>query len=128
MLTSVSDLYITIQHRVVQETLLYKDEQIREAQNWMARMQENVLQSTTLQAELRERTDQYTQLWLGCQRQVDFWTFNESVLHLGCCFYEFLLSGFKFALWKVKNYFDKFYLSCLFSHLSHNYYFDKGVC
>uniref|UniRef100_F6HXS5 Uncharacterized protein n=1 Tax=Vitis vinifera TaxID=29760 RepID=F6HXS5_VITVI len=32
----------------------------------------DVLQSTTnpsLQAELRERTEQYNQLWLGCQRQ-----------------------------------------------------------
>lgn len=91
MLISVSDFCITIQHRVAQENLLYKDEQVREAQNWMARMQENVLQSTTMQAELRERTEQYSQLWLGCQRQVEFWTFNESILHLCCCFYEFFI-------------------------------------
>ncbi|KAG9445184.1 hypothetical protein H6P81_016524 [Aristolochia fimbriata] len=56
------------QHRAAQETLLYKDEQLREAQAWVARAQErDALQSTTihsLQAELRE-------LWLGCQRQVD---------------------------------------------------------
>lgn len=58
------------QHRIAQETILYKDEQIREAQAWMARVQEiDVLQSSTLQAELRERTEQYNQLWLGCQRQ-----------------------------------------------------------
>ncbi|XAR71589.1 hypothetical protein NMG60_11017939 [Bertholletia excelsa] len=61
------------QHRVAQETILFKDEQLREAQAWIARVQEmDVLQSTTnhsLQAELRERTEQYNQLWLGCQRQ-----------------------------------------------------------
>nr|XP_043615124.1 uncharacterized protein LOC122587110 isoform X2 [Erigeron canadensis] len=61
------------QHRVAQETILYKDEQIREAQAWIARVQEmDVLQSTThhsLQAELRERTEQYNQLWIACQRQ-----------------------------------------------------------
>ncbi|KAF5442664.1 hypothetical protein F2P56_035298 [Juglans regia] len=61
------------QHRVAQETLIYKDEQLRETQAWIARVQEmDVLQSTTnhsLQAELRERTEQYNQLWLGCQRQ-----------------------------------------------------------
>ncbi|KAJ4726737.1 Reticulocyte-binding 2 a [Melia azedarach] len=57
------------QHRVAQETIIYKDEQLREAQAWVARVQ---LQSTTnqsLQAELRERTEQFNQLWLGCQRQ-----------------------------------------------------------
>ncbi|KAA8533551.1 hypothetical protein F0562_031015 [Nyssa sinensis] len=61
------------QHRVVQETIIIKDEQLREAQAWIARVQEmDALQSTTnhsLQAELRERTEQYNQLWLGCQRQ-----------------------------------------------------------
>ncbi|XP_021763324.1 uncharacterized protein LOC110728013 isoform X2 [Chenopodium quinoa] len=58
------------QHRVAQETILYKDEQIRDAQTWIARVQEiDALQSSTLQAELRERTEQYNQLWLGCQRQ-----------------------------------------------------------
>ncbi|XP_038708807.1 uncharacterized protein LOC120003788 [Tripterygium wilfordii] len=61
------------QHRVVQETIMYKDEQLREAQAWIARFQEmDALQSTTahsLQAELRDRTEQYNQLWLGCQRQ-----------------------------------------------------------
>ncbi|KAF5731283.1 hypothetical protein HS088_TW19G00890 [Tripterygium wilfordii] len=61
------------QHRVAQETIMYKDEQLREAQAWIARVQEmDALQSTTnhsLQAELRDRTEQYNQLWLGCQRQ-----------------------------------------------------------
>ncbi|CAK9158229.1 unnamed protein product [Ilex paraguariensis] len=61
------------QHRVAQETILFKDEQLREAQAWISRVQEmDALQSTanhTLQAELHERTEQYNQLWLGCQRQ-----------------------------------------------------------
>ncbi|PIN22929.1 hypothetical protein CDL12_04366 [Handroanthus impetiginosus] len=61
------------QHRIAQETILFKDEQMREAQAWMTRAQEmDALQSSTnhtLQAELRERTEQYNQLWLVCQRQ-----------------------------------------------------------
>ncbi|XP_022995576.1 uncharacterized protein LOC111491065 isoform X8 [Cucurbita maxima] len=61
------------QHRIAQETILYKDEQLREAHAWIARVQEmDALQSTTnhsLQAELCERKEQYNQLWLGCQRQ-----------------------------------------------------------
>ncbi|CAA2999451.1 Hypothetical predicted protein [Olea europaea subsp. europaea] len=61
------------QHRVAQETIVFKDEQLREAQAWMTRAQEmDALQSTTnhsLQAELRERVEQYNQLWLVCQRQ-----------------------------------------------------------
>ncbi|XP_042504946.1 uncharacterized protein LOC122081762 isoform X2 [Macadamia integrifolia] len=61
------------QNRVTQEAILYKDEQLREAQAWIARVQEmDALQSTTnhsLQAELRERTEQFNQIWLGCQRQ-----------------------------------------------------------
>ncbi|XP_024963019.1 uncharacterized protein LOC112503182 isoform X2 [Cynara cardunculus var. scolymus] len=51
------------QHRVAQETIIYKDEQIREAQAWITRAQEmDVLQSTTnhsLQAELREHMELY---------------------------------------------------------------------
>lgn len=75
---------LIFQHRVAQETILYKDEQLREAQAWIARVQEmDVLQSNTnhsLQAELRERTEQYNQLWLGCQRQVSLlW---DSILHI----------------------------------------------
>ncbi|XP_006845533.2 uncharacterized protein LOC18435425 isoform X1 [Amborella trichopoda] len=62
------------QHRAAQEAILYKDEQLREAQAWVARAQEmDALQSTanhSLQAELRERTDQFNQLWIGCQRQL----------------------------------------------------------
>ncbi|KAJ0103056.1 hypothetical protein Patl1_05563 [Pistacia atlantica] len=61
--------YLIFQNRAAQETIIYKDEQLREAQAWVARVQ---LQSTTnqsLQAELRERTEQFNQLWLGCQRQ-----------------------------------------------------------
>ncbi|GAB4826124.1 hypothetical protein Ancab_008994 [Ancistrocladus abbreviatus] len=61
------------QHRIAQETILFKDEQLRETQAWITRIQEmDALQSSTnhsLQAELRERTEQYNQLWLGCQRQ-----------------------------------------------------------
>ncbi|PSS32963.1 Interaptin like [Actinidia chinensis var. chinensis] len=61
------------QHRVAQENILFKDEQLRDAQAWITRVQEmDAFQSTTnhsLQAELQERTEQYNQLWLGCQRQ-----------------------------------------------------------
>ncbi|KAL3521702.1 hypothetical protein ACH5RR_019851 [Cinchona calisaya] len=61
------------QNRIAQETIIFKDEQLRKAQAWITRVQEmDALQSTTnhsLEAELRERTEQYNQLWLGCQRQ-----------------------------------------------------------
>ncbi|XP_072989383.1 uncharacterized protein [Typha latifolia] len=61
------------QHRVAQETVLYKDEQLREAQAWLSRAQEmDALHSTTnqtLQAELRERTEQFNQYWINFQRQ-----------------------------------------------------------
>jgi len=54
---------------------MFKEEQIREAQAWITRVREmDVFQSTTnqsLQAELRERTEQYNQLWMNVQRQVD---------------------------------------------------------
>ncbi|KAF1864985.1 hypothetical protein Lal_00004358 [Lupinus albus] len=67
------------QQRVAQEAILYKDEQLREAQAWIARVREmDVFQSTTnqtLQAELRERTEQCHQLWMGFQRQVCSLTF-----------------------------------------------------
>lgn len=60
-------------NRIAQENIIYKDEQLREAQSWITRVQEmDALQSNTnhsLQAELRERTEQYNQLWLACQRQ-----------------------------------------------------------
>ncbi|KAL9372053.1 hypothetical protein Peur_034297 [Populus x canadensis] len=58
------------QHRVDQETIYLKDEQLKV---WIARVQEmDALHSNanhSLQAELRDRTEQYNQLWLGCQRQ-----------------------------------------------------------
>ncbi|XP_039045250.1 putative leucine-rich repeat-containing protein DDB_G0290503 isoform X2 [Hibiscus syriacus] len=61
------------QYRAAQEAILYRDEQLGEAQTWISRVQEmDALQSSTnhsLQAELRERTEQYNQLWHGCQRQ-----------------------------------------------------------
>ncbi|XP_041993146.1 uncharacterized protein LOC121743839 isoform X3 [Salvia splendens] len=61
------------QHRIAQETAIFKDEQIRDAQTWISRAQEiDALQTSanhTLQSELRERTEQYNQLWLGGQRQ-----------------------------------------------------------
>ncbi|XP_047327883.1 uncharacterized protein LOC124931461 isoform X2 [Impatiens glandulifera] len=59
------------QNRVSQETILFKDEQLGEAQAWIARFQE--MQSTSnlsLQAELRERTEQYNQLWISYQQQL----------------------------------------------------------
>ena len=64
----------SIQHRIAQETLNFKEEQLRDAQAWMTRAHElDALNSSTnhnLQAELRDRTDHYNQLWLACQRQV----------------------------------------------------------
>ncbi|XP_063935508.1 uncharacterized protein LOC108227634 isoform X2 [Daucus carota subsp. sativus] len=61
------------QQRVAQETVIFKDEQLREAQTWITRAQEmDALQTSTnqtLQAELRERIEQYNQLWMNCQRQ-----------------------------------------------------------
>ncbi|WOL18134.1 hypothetical protein Cni_G26927 [Canna indica] len=61
------------QHRVTQDTIVFKDEQLREAQAWVARVQEmDALQSSTnqsLQAELRERTEHFNQYWIGLQRQ-----------------------------------------------------------
>ncbi|XP_042048837.1 RNA polymerase II degradation factor 1-like isoform X3 [Salvia splendens] len=61
------------QHRIAQETLNFKEEQLRDAQAWMTRAHElDALNSSTnhnLQAELRDRTDHYNQLWLACQRQ-----------------------------------------------------------
>ncbi|TYJ19539.1 hypothetical protein E1A91_A09G198200v1 [Gossypium mustelinum] len=62
------------QYRAAQETILYKDERLREVQTWISSVQEmDALQSSTnhsLQPELRERTEQYDQLWHGCQRQL----------------------------------------------------------
>ncbi|KAJ1693213.1 hypothetical protein LUZ63_009911 [Rhynchospora breviuscula] len=61
------------QHRATHDNLIFKEEQLREAHTWISRVQEiDALQSTTnqtLQAELRERTEQFNQFWLGFQRQ-----------------------------------------------------------
>ncbi|XP_024178378.1 uncharacterized protein LOC112184348 isoform X1 [Rosa chinensis] len=58
------------QHRLAQEAILFKDEQLSEAQAWITRVQEmDALQSTTLQNQLREHSEHYNQLWLGWQRQ-----------------------------------------------------------
>ncbi|XP_062194849.1 uncharacterized protein LOC133898249 isoform X2 [Phragmites australis] len=58
------------QHRVAQENIIYKDEQLREAHAWVARVQEmDALQSQSLQAELRERMEQFNQYWISSQQQ-----------------------------------------------------------
>ncbi|KAJ8769738.1 hypothetical protein K2173_005944 [Erythroxylum novogranatense] len=57
-------------HRVDQETIFLKDEQLKV---WIGRVKEmDALQTSanhSFQAEIRQRTEQYNQLWLGCQRQ-----------------------------------------------------------
>lgn len=62
------------QHRSTQDALIFKDEQLREAQTWMQRAQEldafHVNAQSSLHAELRDRTDQMNQLWLGYQKQL----------------------------------------------------------
>lgn len=54
--------------------MLFKDSQLQDAQAWMARAQEldayHVNANNTLHAELRDRSDQLNQLWMGYQRQV----------------------------------------------------------
>jgi hypothetical protein len=71
VLSGRSNIDLFFQHRVDQETIYLKDEQLKV---WIARVQEmDALHSNanhSLQAELRDRTEQYNQLWLGCQRQV----------------------------------------------------------
>ncbi|KAJ3692668.1 hypothetical protein LUZ60_011763 [Juncus effusus] len=61
------------QHRVAQESMIFKEEQLREAHNWISRVQEmdalNNTTNQTLQNELRERTEQFYQYWMGLQRQ-----------------------------------------------------------
>uniref|UniRef100_A0A0D9XAF0 DUF7725 domain-containing protein n=1 Tax=Leersia perrieri TaxID=77586 RepID=A0A0D9XAF0_9ORYZ len=58
------------QHRAAQDNIIYKDEQLREVHAWVARVQEmDVLQSQSLQAELRERTEQFNQYWITSQQQ-----------------------------------------------------------
>lgn len=56
-------------HRVAQETIVYKDDELRA---WIARVQEMALQSNTnqsLQAELRERIEQFNQYYPLLLRQ-----------------------------------------------------------
>ncbi|XP_042427222.1 uncharacterized protein LOC122014840 isoform X2 [Zingiber officinale] len=61
------------QNQLAQETIHFKDEQLREAHSWISRVQEmDALHTSTnqsLQAELRERTEQFNQCWIGIQRQ-----------------------------------------------------------
>ncbi|KAK9093817.1 hypothetical protein Scep_025286 [Stephania cephalantha] len=52
------------QHRAAQETILYKDEQLREVQAWVGMRIQEVEHSK--QAEMYEH---FQQFWLGCQRQ-----------------------------------------------------------
>ncbi|KAF6153720.1 hypothetical protein GIB67_000953 [Kingdonia uniflora] len=54
------------QHRVAQETMQYKDEQLREIQAWGTRVQEADAQ---IQVEYRDRLENFSQFWHGCQRQ-----------------------------------------------------------
>ena len=53
---------------------MFKDEQLREAQAWMVRAQEvdafHLTTNQTLQAEIRERTEQFNQYFLNLQKQV----------------------------------------------------------
>lgn len=63
-------LQLEEQNRAAQENILFKDEKLREAQSWVARLQEmDALQSTALHAQLRDRTEQFNQYWIGLQRQ-----------------------------------------------------------
>lgn len=61
------------QNQLAQETIHFKDEQLREAHSWISRVQEmDALHTSTnqsLQAELRERTEQFNQCWISIQRQ-----------------------------------------------------------
>ncbi|KAJ0968536.1 hypothetical protein J5N97_025453 [Dioscorea zingiberensis] len=64
-------IFLPWRSRVAQDAILLKDEQLREAHAWILRLQEmGALQSSSLQAELRERTDQFYHYYLGFQCQV----------------------------------------------------------
>uniref|UniRef100_A0ACD5Y8G3 Uncharacterized protein n=1 Tax=Avena sativa TaxID=4498 RepID=A0ACD5Y8G3_AVESA len=68
------------QNRVAQDNILYKDEQLRDAHSWIARVQEmDILQSQSLQSELRERTEQFGQCWATFQQQ--YIEMQQSFLH-----------------------------------------------
>ncbi|XP_039115879.1 uncharacterized protein MG269 homolog [Dioscorea cayenensis subsp. rotundata] len=54
------------QHRVAQDTILFKDGQLKDAQAWIARLQE---MGALQQAELREHVDQFHQYYMSLQRQ-----------------------------------------------------------
>ncbi|BBN01242.1 hypothetical protein MPTK1_2g05870 [Marchantia polymorpha subsp. ruderalis] len=62
------------QNRNSQELILYKDEQMRDAQAWMSRATDMdayyVNTNNSLHNELRERTEQMNNLWVGYQRQL----------------------------------------------------------
>ncbi|KAJ0518489.1 putative glycosidase [Helianthus annuus] len=61
----------------------------------------DALQSTTnhsLQAELRERIEQYNQLWIGCQRQVWFLDFFLNLKWITCIKYVESLHKFVHVL------------------------------
>ncbi|KAG0612107.1 hypothetical protein M758_6G002200 [Ceratodon purpureus] len=62
------------QNRTSQDLLLFKDGQLQDAQAWMARAQEldayHINANNTLHAELRDRSEQLNQVWMGYQRQL----------------------------------------------------------
>lgn len=82
-----------LQNRTSQDLLLFKDGQLQDAQAWMARAQEldayHINANNTLHAELRERSDQLNQVWMGYQRQVDV-LIDDHTLHTGLSFSWFL--------------------------------------
>ncbi|KAK1320795.1 hypothetical protein QJS10_CPA03g01931 [Acorus calamus] len=57
------------QHRVAQEAIIYKDEQLREAQAWVSRVQELNAVNQSLQTELRDHIEQFNLFWFNSQRQ-----------------------------------------------------------
>lgn len=68
---------IFFQHRILQEGFAFKEAELREAQNWIGSVQMEALQSAAnqaLQAELRERSEQFNQYWAYLVRQVIFIT------------------------------------------------------
>ena len=89
---------------------MYKDEQLREAQAWIASVREvDVFQSTTnqtLQTELRERTEQYNQLWTAFQRQVGLlFPFSPLILFFPCInlVFLFIFPFISVACWYFMN-------------------------
>lgn len=67
MLSEIMTESIIMQHRVAQDTILFKDGQLKDAQAWIARLQE---MGALQQAELREHVDQFHQYYMSLQRQV----------------------------------------------------------